>query len=64
MVHVTPTCAGSEEGSDHFGSYVRNLFLYFCKRLFLELEPMTSWSQGSNFTAKLGLPFLLVIHND
>jgi hypothetical protein len=25
-MHVAPTCAGFEEGSDHFGSYARNLF--------------------------------------
>jgi hypothetical protein len=57
-VHVAPTCAESGEGSDHFGSYVLNLSLHFCKRLFLGLEPMTSWSQGNSFTAALGLPFL------
>jgi hypothetical protein len=37
LVHVVPTCVGS----DHFGSYVRNLSLHFCKRLFPGLEPMT-----------------------
>jgi hypothetical protein len=38
--------AGSKEGegSDNFGSYVHSLSLYFYKRLFLGLEPMTSWS--------------------
>jgi hypothetical protein len=50
-VHVAPACTGPREGSDHFMSYVHNIFLYFCKRLFSGLEPMTSWSQGSNFTA-------------
>jgi hypothetical protein len=50
-VHVAPTCTGSGEGSDDFRSYVRNLSLYFCKMLFPELELMTSWSQGNNFTA-------------
>jgi hypothetical protein len=33
-VHVAPACAGSREGSDRFGSYVRSLSLHFCKRLF------------------------------
>jgi hypothetical protein len=37
-VHVTPACAESEEGSDHFGSYVRSISLHFCKRLFPGLE--------------------------
>ena len=46
---VAPACAGSGEGSDHFGSLVRSLSLHFCKRLFPGLEPVTSWSQGSNF---------------
>jgi hypothetical protein len=57
-VHVAPACAGSGEGSDHFVSYVRSLSLHFCKRLFLGLEPMTSWSQGNSFTAAPGLPFV------
>jgi hypothetical protein len=57
-VHVAPTCAGSGEWSDHFGSYVRNFSLHFCKRLFPGLELMTSWSQGNSFTAVSGLPFL------
>jgi hypothetical protein len=56
-VHVAPACAGSREGPDQFGSYVRSFFLHFCKRLFLRLEPMTSWSQGNNFTTAPGLPF-------
>ena len=34
LVHVAPACAGSKEGSDHFGSIVRSLSLHFCKRLF------------------------------
>jgi hypothetical protein len=33
-VHVAPAWVGSREGSDHFRSYVRNLSLHFCKRLF------------------------------
>jgi hypothetical protein len=33
-VHVAPACVGAGEGSDHFGSYVCNLSLHFCKRLF------------------------------
>jgi hypothetical protein len=56
-VHVAPTCAGSGEESDHFGSYVRSLSLHFCKRLFLGFELMISWSQGNSFTAAPGLPF-------
>jgi hypothetical protein len=39
-VHVAPTCAGSEEGFDYFESYVHNLPLHFCKRLFPGLEPV------------------------
>ncbi|CAM0952226.1 unnamed protein product [Alopecurus aequalis] len=31
---VAPACAGSGEESDHFGSIVRSISLYFCKRLF------------------------------
>jgi hypothetical protein len=46
-VHVAPACAGPGEGSNHFGSYVRNLSLHFCKRLFPGLEPMTTWSQDT-----------------
>jgi hypothetical protein len=53
-VHVAPACAGS----DHFGSYVCNLSLHFCQRLFPGIEPMTSWSQGNSFTAAPGLPFI------
>jgi hypothetical protein len=56
-VHVTPACAQSGEGSNHFGSYVRNLSLHFCKKLFLGLEPTTSWSQGNSSTAAPELPF-------
>ena len=58
LVHVAPACAGSREGSDHFGSIVRSLSLHFCKRLFPGLEPVTSWSQGSSFyhCAKAPLP--------
>jgi hypothetical protein len=52
QVHIASTCAGSKEGSNHFGSYVHNLSLHFSKRLFTGLEPMTSWSQGNNFTAE------------
>jgi hypothetical protein len=46
-VHVAPACTRSGEVS---GSYVRRLYLHFCKRLFLGLEPMTSWSEGNSFT--------------
>jgi hypothetical protein len=56
-VYVAPACAGFREGFDHCGSYVRSLSLHFCKRLFLGLELMTSWSQGNNFTVVPGLPF-------
>jgi hypothetical protein len=56
-VHVAPAYAGSEEGFDHFGPYVRILSLHFCKRMFLGLEPMTSLSQGNSFTAAPGLTF-------
>jgi hypothetical protein len=56
-VHVAPACAGSREGSDYFGSYVRNISLHFCKRLFPGLEPITPWPQGNSFTAVPGLPF-------
>jgi hypothetical protein len=59
-VHVAPACAGSREGFDHFGPYVHSLSLHFCKRLFLELESMISWSQDNSFTAAPGLPFNLV----
>ncbi|XP_044323773.1 uncharacterized protein [Triticum aestivum] len=58
-VHAAPACAGSGEGSDHFGSIVRSLSLHFCKRLFPGLEPVTSWSQGSSFTTAPRLPFWL-----
>ncbi|XBI00774.1 hypothetical protein VPH35_129712 [Triticum aestivum] len=49
-----PACAGSGEGSDRFGSIVRSLFLRICKRLFLGLEPVPSWSQGNNFLEGYG----------
>jgi hypothetical protein len=42
LVHVVPACAGSGEGSNHFGSYVRSLSLHFGKRLFPGLELMNS----------------------
>jgi len=60
-VHVAPACAGSGEGSDRLGLFVRSLSLHFCKRLVPGLEPMTSWSQGSSFTTAPRLPF--IIHN-
>jgi hypothetical protein len=60
-VHVALACAKSGEGFNHFGSYVCSFSLYFCKMLFLGLEPMTLWSQGNNFTAALGLPFTLIM---
>jgi hypothetical protein len=59
QMHVASTCARSEEGYDHFGSYVRSLSLHFYNRLFPRLEPMISWSQGNIFTVALGLPFTL-----
>jgi hypothetical protein len=45
-MHVARTCARSREGSDHVvpNTYVCNIFLHFCKRLFPGFEPMTSWS--------------------
>ena len=46
-VHVAPAYAGSREGTDHFGSFVRSLSLHFCKRLFLGLELMTSWHKAA-----------------
>jgi hypothetical protein len=49
--------------SDHFGTYVRSLSLHFCKGLYPELEPMTSWSQDNSFTTIPGLPFCLVLFN-
>jgi hypothetical protein len=33
-VHITPTCTGSGEVFDQFGSYVHNISLHFCRRLF------------------------------
>jgi hypothetical protein len=40
LVHVAPACAESQEDSDHHdGSYVRIIFMHFCKRLFPGLEP-------------------------
>jgi hypothetical protein len=56
-VHVAPTCAGSRERFDHFGSYTHSISLHFCKRLFPGLEPMISRSQGNSFTTAAGLPF-------
>jgi hypothetical protein len=50
-VHVAPACTGSEEWSDHFGSYIRKFPLHFCKRLLQGLELITSWSRGNSFTA-------------
>jgi hypothetical protein len=44
----------------HFGSYVHSLFLHFCKSLFPEHEPMTSWSQDNSFTATPGLPVVFL----
>jgi hypothetical protein len=55
-VHVALACAGSGEGSDHIGSYVRSLFLHFFKRLFPRLEPMTSLLQGNSFTTARAAP--------
>ena len=41
-VHMAPACAGSGEGSDHLGLFVRILSLHFCKRLVPRLELVTS----------------------
>jgi hypothetical protein len=60
-VHVAPACVGYREGSDHFESYVLSLSLHFYKKLFPGLGPMTSWSQGNNFTVVPGLPFTMVL---
>jgi hypothetical protein len=57
-VHVAPAWARSEEGSDHFESYIRSISLHFCKRMFLGLEHMTSWSQGKKITTAPRLPFI------
>jgi hypothetical protein len=54
---VAPACVGFREGSNQFGSYVRNLSLHFYKRLFPGLESMISWPQGNRFTAAPGLPY-------
>jgi hypothetical protein len=40
-VHVAPTCAGSREWSNHFGSYVYRLSVHFYNRLFPGLEPVS-----------------------
>jgi hypothetical protein len=56
-MRIAPASTGSKKGSDHFGSYVRSLFLHFCKRLFPRLEPMTLWPQGDTFTTVPGFPF-------
>lgn len=42
---------------------VHNLILH-CKRLFPQLEPMTTRSHGSNFTVPPRLPFLMVKYKD
>jgi hypothetical protein len=57
-MHVALAYIRYGEG-DHFGSYVRSISLYFCKRLFPELKLMTLWSQDNSFTTASGLPFLL-----
>jgi hypothetical protein len=41
-MHIAPAYAGPGEGYARFWSYVCNISLYFCKRLFLGLEPITS----------------------
>jgi hypothetical protein len=62
-MHVAPTCIGSGEGCNHFGSYVLSLSLHFCKRQFSRLEHMTSWSQDNNFVAAPGSPSLSLNDN-
>jgi hypothetical protein len=47
QVHIAPAYTGPEKGYDHFGSYVRNISLHFCKWLFPRFEPFTSWSQAT-----------------
>jgi hypothetical protein len=49
--------AGSEKGSNHFGSYVCRLFLYFYKRLFAGPEPMTSGTRQQLYCCHAELPF-------
>jgi hypothetical protein len=56
-VHVAPAYAGSEKGSNHFGSYVCRLFLYFYKRLFAGPEPMTSGTRQQLYRCHAELPF-------
>jgi hypothetical protein len=48
LVHIAPACTGSRERSDNFESYVRNISLHFCKRLFPGLNP---WPHGHKATA-------------
>jgi hypothetical protein len=38
LVHIGPAYVESEKGSNHFGSYLHNLFLYFYERLFPRLN--------------------------
>jgi hypothetical protein len=40
---------GPEKGSDHLGSLYTDFTCNFCKRLFPQLEPVTSSSQGNSF---------------
>jgi hypothetical protein len=51
-VHVAPACAGSGEGSDHFGSYVLKFSLHFCKRLLPGLEPYQSTTKMTKYHFK------------
>jgi hypothetical protein len=39
---------------------INNHSLHFYKRLFLGLEPMTSWSQNNSFTTVPGLVFSVI----
>jgi hypothetical protein len=57
LVYVAPAYAKSRERSDHFGSYVRSISLYFYERPFSGLEPMTLWSQDNNFYCCVRAPF-------
>jgi hypothetical protein len=48
-VHVAPACARSGEWSDHFGSYVHNISLHFCKSCFQELVVKIIVAYGVKF---------------
>ena len=53
-----PLCAGFGEGPDDKGLFVRNLTLYFYKRLFSRLEHVTSRSRDNNFISYTNVSIL------